>query len=87
MKFESYTYLILLLFFLCALQENDRRGDMQYSRSTSNNQTEKRYTCDKRSRKKSESTITEEDADKTYNGLDREIAEEFISVTMETKRS
>ncbi|XP_065210307.1 uncharacterized protein LOC135838554 [Planococcus citri] len=43
-------------------------------------------STNERCRKKSDSTVTEEDIDKTYTGLDREIAEEFISVAMEPKR-
>ncbi|KAK7601849.1 hypothetical protein V9T40_009290 [Parthenolecanium corni] len=46
----------------------------------------KKYSIPQRPRKISDSTITEEDIDKTYTGLDREIAEEFISVAMEPKR-
>lgn len=48
---------------------------------------ERKYSAaNEKLRKKSDSTIVEEDIDKTYTGLDREIAEEFISVAMEPKR-
>lgn len=35
--------------------------------------------------KKKEREITDEEIEKTYTGLDREIAEEFISIAMQPK--
>ncbi|KAK9500298.1 hypothetical protein O3M35_001584 [Rhynocoris fuscipes] len=39
----------------------------------------------KKVQKKKEKPITDEDLEKTYTGLDREIAEEFISIAMQPK--
>jgi hypothetical protein len=40
---------------------------------------------EKPKRKEKKKEITEEELDRTYTGLDREIAEEFISIAMQPK--
>lgn len=38
---------------------------------------------EKRKKKEKEHVMTEEELDRTYTGLDREIAEEFITIAMQ----
>lgn len=71
----------VIIIHIYILQERDIRLNR------TKKQQKKRYSPNTRTRKISDSTITEEDIDKTYTGLDREIAEEFISVAMEPKRN
>lgn len=69
------------------MQERETRN-VNKNNSRTRKLSDKKFLPSERLRKLSESTITEEEFDKNYTGMDREIAEEFISVAMEApKRS